>query len=67
MKRLPASTVICDTQAFWSARIGRPVSEEDAREAIRNVTAFFDLLAEWDQQANSAQTDDVEVVGHGNA
>ena len=33
------------TQRFWEERTGEHVSDEDAREAIRNVSAFIDLLA----------------------
>jgi len=40
--------VVEDTRRFWQARTGERVSDEDAREAVRNVTAFFDLLARWD-------------------
>ena len=37
------------TQRFWEKRTGEPVSEEDARETIRNVVGFFDLLDQWDR------------------
>ncbi len=35
-------------QRFWEERTGEQVSDEDAREAVRSIAAFFDLLAEWD-------------------
>ncbi|MHB8996174.1 MAG: hypothetical protein ACYC63_13085 [Armatimonadota bacterium] len=34
---------------------GQETSDEDAVEAIQNITAFFDLLAEWDREANPDQ------------
>jgi hypothetical protein len=36
------------TARFWSARLGRPVSHEEARQMVANVTGFFDVLARWD-------------------
>ena len=47
MNPSPSTTTIPNTRRFWQERTGRPVSEEDAQEAVRNVTAFFDLLANW--------------------
>jgi len=38
------------TRDFWQKRTGKPISREDAREAISNITAFFDLLHEWDSR-----------------
>jgi len=43
---------VAETQCFWQERTGEALSDEDAREAIRNVSAFFDLLHEWDTDAN---------------
>ena len=36
------------TQRYWGKRTGANVSDEDAREAVRSIAAFFDLLAQWD-------------------
>lgn len=36
---------ITRTQEFWSKRLGREVSQEEAREMIVNVTGFFKVLA----------------------
>jgi hypothetical protein len=35
--------------AFWSPRLKRDVSQEDARQIVENVTGFFSLIAEWAQ------------------
>ena len=43
--------LVKQTQRFWQERADCAVSEEDAREAIRNVSALFDLLATWDQES----------------
>ena len=48
--------LVKQTQRFWHERAGCPVSEEDAREAIRNTSALFDLLATWDQEFHPTPT-----------
>ncbi len=45
------------TRRYWQARTGRAVSAEDAREAVANVSAFFDLLATWDKASEPAGPD----------
>lgn len=35
------------TKAFWSAKTGREISEEDARQMIRTVLDLTDILARW--------------------
>src|ERR1700689_5006411 len=32
---------------LWQPRIGRDLTDEDARQIIHNVTGFFGVLAEW--------------------
>jgi len=49
--------VVEETRVFWEGRAGEHVSEEDARESIRNVSSFFSLLAEWDAQGNTPVTE----------
>jgi len=39
-----------ETKRFWQARTGKPISDEDAREMIENVTRFFKILIEWDEK-----------------
>lgn len=46
------------TQRFWGQRASTQVNREDAREAIRNVSAVFDLLAEWDRKHVPMADDD---------
>ena len=38
---------IDDAIAFWEPRMGRPISPEEAREIIDNVSALFKILLEW--------------------
>lgn len=35
------------TAAFWEGRLGRAVSQEDARQIAENMVGFFSVLAEW--------------------
>jgi hypothetical protein len=35
------------TRRIWRPRIGRDLSQEDARQIAENVTGFFALLYEW--------------------
>jgi hypothetical protein len=35
------------TRQIWGPRLGRHLSNEDARQIAENVTGFFALLAEW--------------------
>ena len=38
------------TKQFWQARTRKPLSDEDAREMIENITGFFKILIEWDEK-----------------
>jgi len=40
---------IAKTVEFWSDRTGETITVEDAREIIENVTGFFRVLSEWDE------------------
>jgi hypothetical protein len=41
------SSSIKETLSFWQPRTTRILTEEDAREIDRNLTAYFELLLEW--------------------
>jgi len=41
---------IQETVEFWSKKYGRPISREDARQIIENVTGFFSTLDELDRK-----------------
>ena len=38
------------TREFWQKRTSRPLTDEDAREIIENITGFFKILIEWDER-----------------
>ena len=35
------------TREVWQPRIGRNLTDEDARQIAENVTGFFAIVAEW--------------------
>ncbi len=44
----PANDNLIDrTRKVWQPRIGRNLTDEDARQISENVTGFFAILAEW--------------------
>jgi hypothetical protein len=49
-----SESVVAATQQFWERRAGQQVSRGDASEAVRNVRAFLDLLARWDDDARTS-------------
>ena len=67
----PANDNLLDrTRQVWQTRIGRDLSQEDARQIAENVTGFFAVLAEWSRAerpvpandtSNSAPSDANEV------
>ena len=52
--------VVAYTRRFWEEQTGQPVSDEDAREAIRNIAAFADLIAAWERAAAGPTKDKME-------
>jgi hypothetical protein len=40
--------LIARTVEVWQPRAQRHLSDEDARQIIQNLAAFFDLLQAWD-------------------
>ena len=38
---------IASTRKIWQPRIGRDLTDEDARQITHSVTGFFGVLAEW--------------------
>lgn len=45
MRRLLQKTI-----ETWQPLSDRELKEEDARQMVENVTAFFELLEEWDRE-----------------
>jgi phage/plasmid primase-like uncharacterized protein len=52
-----AGKQIARTRQIWRSRLGRDLSDEDARQTIHNVTGFFGVLAEWARAEKIAATE----------
>ena len=39
--------LLARTREVWQPRLGRELTDEDARQIMHNVTGFFGVLAEW--------------------
>jgi hypothetical protein len=63
MKRLDAANdndagkQIARARQIWQPRIGRDLSDEDARQIAENVIGFFAVLAEWSHAERRAAND----------
>lgn len=53
-KQAGGSDLLADTLALWQARAARPLSREDAREIVHNLTGFFRVLQEWERAERGA-------------
>ena len=64
MKRLDAANdndagkQIAQTRQVWQPRLGRDLTDEDARRIMHNVTGFFGVLAEWSRAERLAAAND---------
>ena len=38
---------IARTREIWQPRMGRDLTDEDARQILHSVTGFFGVLADW--------------------
>jgi hypothetical protein len=50
MERLP---LLEETIRFWQPRTSRPLTAEDARQMVENVTGFFTILQSWSVAADT--------------
>lgn len=67
MKRLDAANdndlrrQIARTRDIWQPRMGRDLTDEDARQILHSVTGFFGVLAEWRRAELLAAANDCAV------
>ena len=72
MKRLDASKDndagkrIARTRQVWQPRLGRDLTDEDARQIMHNVTGFFGVLAEWARAERREAANDAGAPGAAN-
>jgi len=53
---------IARTRQVWQTRLGRDLTDEDARQIAENVTGFFAILAEWARAEMPAPANDTVLV-----
>jgi hypothetical protein len=46
------------TRQVWKPRLGRDLTNEDARQITQNVTGFFGILGEWSRAEKLAAAND---------
>jgi len=49
--------VVEDTIEFWQPRTSRPLTHEDGRQAVENVTGFFATLERWAEHGSPPEPD----------
>jgi hypothetical protein len=54
MERLP---LLEETIRFWQPRTSRPLTPEDARQMVENVTGFFTILQSWTVAAETGPSE----------
>jgi hypothetical protein len=50
------------TRRIWGPRLGRDLSDEDARQIAENATGFFAILAEWSRAAMPGPANDTGIA-----
>lgn len=46
-----------ETLQFWQQRTSRPLTHEDARQMVENVTGFFTTLQRWSVEADACRSE----------
>jgi hypothetical protein len=50
------------TRQVWQARLGRDLSQEDARQIAANLAGFFSVLAEWSRAEMASPANDTDKI-----
>ncbi len=56
MDRPESESFLDQTIALWQPCCTRTLDREDARQIIENAVGFFNVLAEWDDEAGSGDS-----------
>lgn len=56
-KSYPSADLIQHTIRVWQPRLGRSLSEEDARQILENVVGFFRVLDGWDRKQRNLESE----------
>jgi hypothetical protein len=54
------------TRQVWQPRLGRDLTDEDARQIAQNFTGFFGILAEWSRAEKLAAANDTTAPANQN-
>lgn len=57
---------IARTREIWQPRMGRNLTDVDARQILNSVTGFFGVLAEWRRAELLAAANDCAAPGEPN-
>jgi hypothetical protein len=57
----PSADLIQHTIRVWEPRLGRPLSEEDARQILENVVGFFRVLHCWERKLRDGESEPKNV------
>ncbi|HWR50189.1 MAG TPA: hypothetical protein VN428_03725 [Bryobacteraceae bacterium] len=47
---IPSADLLAQTISVWQPHFHRPLTSEDARQIVENVSGFFEVLLEWDRK-----------------
>jgi hypothetical protein len=56
---------IARTRQVWQRRLGRDLTDEDARQIMHNVTGLFGILAKWSRAEKLAAANDAATPNNG--
>ena len=48
-RRYPSAELIAHTIRVWEPRLGRTLTEEDARQILESVVGYFRIIKKWTQ------------------
>ncbi len=55
-RKAPSEDFLDETLRVWQPYAREPLSREDAREIIANITGFFRVLHAWSEEDKRAET-----------
>jgi hypothetical protein len=51
-----SNELVEDARRLFEQRMGRPLTNEDARQMLENLTGYFMTLHEWDRKSRNAES-----------
>jgi hypothetical protein len=53
----PSEDLIQHTIRVWEPRLGRTLTEEDARQILENIVGFFRVLHDWNRKERQSASE----------